>query len=131
MKHCKPFSLELTDRVLRVTAFGVWTLVDAREYVRQMRLLVQPVINNDWACILDARLWKMSPAEVFSLLRDNTLWCYQRKLMYAVTLLPDDKMLQWQFIKTTEMEKPEGFVSRLAEDDLAAYALLRAAGYMN
>lgn len=131
MKHSKPFSLELTDRVLRVTAYGVWTLVDAREYVQQMRALVQPVIKGNWGCILDARLWQMSPAEVFSLLRDNTLWCYQRNLMYAVTLLPDDKMLQWQFIKTTGMEKPEGFVSRLAEDELAAYDLLRAAGYMS
>lgn len=131
MKRSKPFSLKLTNRVLHVTAYGLWTMADATEYVRQMRLLVKPLTNSKWACILDARLWQMSPADVFSLLRDNTLWCYQHQLMCAVTLLPDDKLLQWQFIKATDMEKPMGFASHLAEDEQAAYAIMQAAGYMS
>jgi len=131
MKHAKPFSLELTDRVLRVTAYGVWTLADAKEYVRQFRLLMAPVTTEDWAIILDARRWQLSPADVFELLKDNTLWCFQRKLKYVVTLLPEDNLLRWQFAKATEIDKPEGLSSRLAEDEQAAFAMVRAAGYMH
>jgi len=131
MKHQEPFSLKIMDRVLLVTAYGVWTLADAKDYVEQLRLLVQPVITDDWAVILDIRQWKMSPAEVFTLLRDNTKWCFQHRLKAAVTILRDDNMLQWQFVKATEMEKPIGFFSSIAEDEVAAYRILQAAGYMN
>lgn len=130
MKHAKPFSLELTDRVLRVTAYGVWTLADAKEYVRQFRLLMAPIIDEDWAIILDARRWQLSPADVFSLLQDNTLWCYQRNLKYVVTLLPEDHLLRWQFAKATEISRPLALSSHLAQDEQAAFDMVRAAGYM-
>lgn len=131
MKHKQPFFLIVKDRVLQVTANGVWTLTDATEYVDQLRNLVQPLINEPWAIILDARDWHVSPAEVFALLRDNTQWCFQHKLMYAVTLLPDDSMLQWQFIKATDIEKPQGFESHFVNNEPAAEVLLRAAGYLD
>lgn len=131
MKHKKPFALELTAKVLTVTAFGVWTLADTKDYVLKMRQLAKPLLDNDWAIILDVRLWQMSPAEVFALLSDNTLWCYQHNLKCAVTLLPDDKLLQWQFVKSTETTRPEDFVSHVATDDAAARAILGAAGYLD
>jgi hypothetical protein len=130
MKHQKPFSLELTDRVLRVTAYGVWTLADAKAYVTQFRMLVAPLIEQDWATILDARAWQLSPADVFSLLKDNTLWCFQHNLKFVVTLLPEDNLLQWQFAKATGIDKPQGLVSRFATEEQAAYDMVRAAGFM-
>jgi hypothetical protein len=131
VKHKKPFSLELTDRVLVVTAHGVWTLADAKTYVRQFRLLMAPVIEHEWAIILDARRWQLCPADVFAVLKDNTLWCFQRKLTYVVTLLPEDNLLRWQFAKATEIDKPDALHSHLADDEQAAFAMVRAAGYMN
>jgi hypothetical protein len=131
MKGKQPFLLTVTDRVLLVTALGVWTVTDTKDYVRQFRKLVKPLITAPWAIILDARYWQMSPAEVFDILLDNTAWCFQHQLMYAVTILPDDNLLRWQFFKATEMAKPDGFVSLFAENELAADAILRAAGYLN
>ena len=130
MKHKKPFALDLTDKVLTVRAYGVWTYADAKEYVQKMRQLAAPLLDAQWAIVLDAREWQMSPAEVFSLLSDNTLWCYQRNLKCAVTMLPDDKLLQWQFVKSTETTRPADFVSHVAADDAAAQSILRAAGYL-
>lgn len=131
MKHKKPFTLQLADRMLLVTAQGVWTLADAKEYVRQMRMLVDPILAQQWAAILDCRAWQMSPAEVFSLLQDNTQWCFERNLMMAVTVLPDDPLLRWQFSKATAMEKPSGFISQFSDDVATAREAVRAAGYLS
>ncbi|HSG51226.1 MAG TPA: hypothetical protein VLA40_03885 [Rheinheimera sp.] len=130
MKHKKPFTLDLTNRVLTVRAFGIWTYADAKEYVQKMRQLAQPLLSSDWALVLDVRSWQMSPEDVFALLRDNTMWCYQHNLKMAVVLLPNDKLLQWQFVKSTETTRPDDFISHIAADDTAAQSILRAAGYL-
>lgn len=129
MKHKAAFKLELRHRLLLVTACDVWTLADAKEYVRQLRALVLPIASQPWAIIMDTTAWQMSPAEVFALLQDNTRWCFENNLMQAVTILPDNQLLQWQFSKATAIEKPEGFISQTAADIAAARKLVQAAGF--
>lgn len=129
MKHKAAFKLELRHRLLLVTACGVWTLADAKDYVRQLRALVLPIASQPWAIIMDTTAWQMSPAEVFALLQDNTRWCFENNLMQAVTILPDNQLLQWQFSKATAIEKPEGFISQTAADIAAARKLVQAAGF--
>ena len=129
MKHKAVFKLELQQRVLILTANGVWTLADAKDYVRQLRAMVQPIISQPWAIIMDAAAWQMSPADVFALLQDNTRWCFNNNLMQAVTILPDDQLLKWQFSKVTATEKPKGFISQTAGDIAAARKLVQAAGF--
>ena len=127
MKHKAAFHLQLEQRLLIVTAKGVWTLNDAKEYVRALRKLVQPITEQAWAIIMDTSAWQLSPADVFAILQDNTRWCFEHKLVMAVTILPEDQLLKWQFAKATSIEKPEGFISELAEDMATARQLVRAA----
>ena len=129
MKHKAAFSLHLNQQVLVVTALGVWTIADAKDYVRQFRTLVQPIVAQSWAIIMDTTQWKMCPADVFVLLQDNTRWCYENNLLMAVTILPDDQLLQWQFSKATAIVKPEGFISKTAADLVVARQMVRAEGY--
>lgn len=129
MKHKAAFKLELQQRVLILTANGVWTLTDAKDYVRQLRAMVQPIISKPWAIIMDTAAWQMSPADVFALLQDNTRWCFNNNLMQAVTILPDDQLLKWQFSKVTATEKPKGFISQTAGNIAAARKLVQAAGF--
>lgn len=129
MKHKAAFSLNLNQQVLLVTALGVWTIADAKDYVRQLRALVQPIVAQSWAIIMDTTCWKMCPADVFALLQDNTRWCFEHNLLMAVTILPDDQLLQWQFSKATAIAKPEGFISNTAADLVTARQMVRAAGY--
>lgn len=46
-------------------------------------------------------------------------------------MLPENSMLIWQYAKTTDTAKPEGFVSNIAENEQTARLSLQAAGYLN
>jgi len=130
MKHKATFELELNERVLLVSAFGVWTLNDAKDYVRRFRTMVQPIVMQPWCIIMDATAWKMSPSEVFALLQHHTSWSFANNLRMAVTILPDDQLLQWQFSKATAIEKPENFISKTAQDMTTARQMARAEGFI-
>ena len=72
MKSKKAFSLQLEQRVLWVRADGVWNTRTANDYVQEFRQMVQPIVSAPWAVVLDFRHWQLSPADVFSILKDNT-----------------------------------------------------------
>lgn len=127
MKHKAAFHLQLEQRLLVVTANGVWTLNDAKEYVTAFRKLVQPITNNAWAIIMDASAWQLSPADVFAVLQDNTRWCFEHQLVMAITILPEDQLLRWQFGKATAINKPEGFISEFTSDVATARQMVQAA----
>ncbi|MDP4944130.1 MAG: hypothetical protein NWQ48_01330, partial [Alishewanella sp.] len=91
------FSLRLEQRVLWVTANGFWTKAIAQQYVREMRSLILPISAKPWAVVLDIRQWEISPAEVFSLLNENTAWCFANNLKHVETIGADNTMVMWQF----------------------------------
>ncbi|WP_445427861.1 hypothetical protein [Alishewanella sp. HL-SH05] len=124
------FSLRIEQRVLWVTANGFWTKAIAQQYVREMRSLVLPISAKPWAVVLDIRQWEISPAEVFSLLNENTVWCFDNNLKHVETIGADNTMVMWQFAKATQAVKPADVVSTLKDDELAARQSLRAAGYL-
>lgn len=127
MKHKQAFKLKLENKVLVATGFGVWTARDAEEYVAQFRRIVAPIANKPWAIILDVSAWEMSPIEVFALIKDNTQWCYQHNLAMAVSILPRDELLKWQFGKSTEINKPANFISEFSKDVASAMDIIHAA----
>ena len=127
MKHKVAFHLQLEQRLLVVTANGVWTLNDAKEYVQALRKLVQPITGRPWAIIMDTSAWQLSPADVFAVLQDNTRWCFENQLAMAVTILPEDTLLRWQFGKATAINKPDGFISEFAADVATARQMVQAA----
>lgn len=130
MKAKKAYKLNLQDKVLWVVADGYWTLATAKAYVKEFRSLVQPIVTEPWALVLDIRAWQISPAEVFELLVDNTNWCYQHKLQHVETLCADNALVMWQFAKATLAEKPAYLVSQIAADEQSAKQALFDAGFL-
>jgi hypothetical protein len=130
MKSKKAFSLNLEHRVLWVRADGVWNERTAHDYVTEFRQLVQPIINEPWAVVLDIRHWQLCPAEVFTILTDNTRWCLEHNLRHVETIYADNAVVMWQFLKATDAVKPDNLVSRVATDEMAARQSLQAAGFL-
>lgn len=123
------YQLECHSQVLFVRAFGITTMRDVTDYVNDFRRLVRPIFNRPWACVLDMRCWQPSPAEQFSVLRDNTTWCMHHNLALSVILLPSDPLLAWQFIQTTNVAKPDSFRSYKAVDDEDVLEILQREGF--
>ena len=99
--------------------------------MQELRTLVQRVITQPWAAVLDIRHWQLSPAPVFSILKENTLWCFEHNLQHVETIYADNAVVMWQFVKATEVsDRPENLVSQVAEDEHAARKSLQTAGYL-
>ncbi|WP_372627386.1 hypothetical protein [Arsukibacterium sp.] len=130
MKNMQAFSLSLEQRVLWVRATGIWNDRTANDYVEDFRELVRPLLAAPWAIVLDIRHWQLSPASVFSVLTDNTRWCFEHNLRYVVTIYADNALVMWQFVKATDTMKPRDLVSQVAEDEHAARKALQTAGYL-
>lgn len=130
MINSKAFELSLEQQVLWVRANGVWNDRTAHDYVRELRQLVKPLLAQPWGIVLDIRDWQLSPAEVFSVLKDNTRWCFEHNLCHVETIYADNAVVMWQFVKATDTVKPENLVSHVAADDAAARQSLRAAGFI-
>lgn len=126
----KAYQLKLIDQVLWVQVFGVSTLLGTEEYVRDFEALVAPVTAKPWAIVLDIRKWQASPAQSFELLKQNSVWAIANNLHHVELLLPADQMLTWQYLKATEVEKPDYLTRHTAEDEESARLYLQAAGYL-
>lgn len=124
------YQLQLMDQVLWVRAVGVSTVLATEEYVRDFRALISPVLSEPWAVVLDIRQWQASPAQSLDLLRQNSVWAIKNNLHHVELLLPTDQMLTWQYLKATEVEKPEYLTRHIADDDESARLFLQAAGYL-
>jgi len=131
MSREKSYRIEINDRVLWVTALGVTTLRDTEEYVEEFRRTVQPLLGAPWACVLDMRGWLPSPSETFALYRDNSLWCFARQLSYVVVILPLEPVQAWQYIKATDVPRPDTVITERAADENQARSVLRALGYLD
>ncbi|KKO47255.1 hypothetical protein WG68_00990 [Arsukibacterium ikkense] len=131
MKNKQTFSLSLEQRALWVRADGIWNERTAKDYVREFRQLVQPILTEPWAAVLDIRQWQLSPADVFSILKDNTQWCFAHNLRHVETIYADNAVVMWQFVKATEVtNRPANLISQVATDEQAARKVLQAAGFL-
>lgn len=131
MKNRKAFSLSLEQRVLWVRADGVWNERTANDYVQEFRQLVQPILTEPWAVVLDIRHWQLSTAQVFSVLKDNTRWCFEHNLHHVETIYADNAVVMWQFVKATQVSnRPANLISQVATDEHAARSVLQAAGFL-
>lgn len=129
MRHSN-YQLYLQQQALWVDALGVTTLRDAEDYVRDFRQLVRPIIHKPWAIVLDMRRWQASPAEQFPIFRDNTRWCVEHNLHLALILMPENALLAWQFLQSTDVPRPDYFLSQKVENDEQALAILKERGYL-
>ena len=64
------------------------------------------------------------------LLKQNSEWAIANNLHHVELLLPADEMLTWQYLKATEVEKPEYLTRHIAESEESARLNLQAAGYL-
>lgn len=126
----KAYQLQRIDQVLWVQVFGVSSLLGTEEYIRDFRVLVDSIVAQPWAVVLDIRQWQASPAQSLDLLKQNSVWAFSHNLHHVELLLPADEMLTWQYLKATEVDKPAYLTRHVAEDEESARLFLQAAGYL-
>lgn len=126
----KAYQLQRIDQVLWVQVFGVSSLLGTEEYIRDFRALVDSIVAQPWAVVLDIRQWQASPAQSLDLLKQNSVWAFSHNLHHVELLLPADEMLTWQYLKATEVDKPAYLTRHVAEDEESARLFLQAAGYL-
>jgi hypothetical protein len=130
MKHKKPYQLALEQRTLILRAQGVSTLLAAEDLTRDYQQLVAPLLAENWGLLLDIRQWQPSPQPVFEILRQLVRWSFEHQLRQVDVIQPKDPLLLWQYLKTTDVERPADVVRKIHDDEIAARLSLQAAGYL-
>lgn len=130
MKYQKPYQLALEQRTLFLTAKGVSTLGAAEELAREYQQLVTPLLDANWGLLLDIRQWQPSPQPVFAVFRRIVSWSYQHKLRQVELIQPNDTLLLWQYLKSTDVERPVDIIRNIHQDESSARLSLQAAGYL-
>lgn len=130
MKHKKPYQLALEQRTLIFRAQGVSTLLWAEDLARDYQAMVSPLIVQRWGILLDLRQWQASPQPVFAVLRQLVRWSFAHNLQQVDVIQPNDPLLLWQYLKSTDVPRPEGVVRTIHDDENQARLSLQAAGYL-
>lgn len=130
MKYKKPYQLALEQRTLILRAEGVSTLLSATDLARDYQQLVAPLLDNKWGLLLDLRQWQPSPQQVFAVLRQIVSWSFAHNLRQVDVIQPNDPVLLWQYLKSTDVERPEDVIRTIHDDETAARLSLQAAGYL-
>ena len=130
MKYKKPYQLALEQRTLILRAEGVSTLLSAEELSHDYQKLVAPLLDEKWGLLLDIRQWQPSPQHVFDVLRQLVSWSFAHQLRQVDVIQPNDPVLLWQYLKSTDVERPDDVVRKIHDDEIAARLSLQAAGYL-
>lgn len=130
MKHKKPYQLALEQRTLILRAQGVSTLLSADDLARDYQQLVSPLITAKWGLLLDIRQWQPSPQPVFEVLRQLVSWSFANQLRQVDVIQPNDPLLLWQYLKSTDVERPDDVVRNIHQNEISARLSLQAAGYL-
>lgn len=130
MKYKKPYQLALEQRTVILTAQGVSTLLSAEDLARDYQKLVAPLLAEKWGLLLDIRQWQPSPQPVFEVFRQLVSWSYQHNLRQVDLIQPNDPLLLWQYLKSTDVERPDDVLRNIHDNETAARLSLQAAGYL-
>jgi len=130
MKHKKPYQLDLEQRTLILRAQGVSTLLSAEDLARDYQKLVAPLLDDKWGLLLDIRQWQPSPQPVFEVLRHLVSWSFAHNLRQVDVIQPNDPLLLWQYLKSTDVERPDDVLRSIHDNETAARLSLQAAGYL-
>lgn len=130
MKYKKPYQLALEQRTLILRAKGVSTLLSAEELSHDYQKLVAPLLDEKWGLLLDIRQWQPSPQPVFDVLRQLVSWSFAHQLRQVDVIQPNDPVLLWQYLKSTDVERPDDVVRKIHDDEITARLSLQAAGYL-
>ena len=131
MKYKKPYQLAVEQRTLILRAQGVSTLLSAEDLARDYQKLVAPLLADKWGLLLDLRQWQPSPQPVFEVLRQIVSWSFEHNLRQVDVIQPNDPVLLWQYLKSTDVKRPEDVVRTIHDEENAARLSLQAAGYLS
>ncbi len=131
MKHQKPYQLALEQRTVILSAQGMSTPLSTRDLASDYQALVQPLLTAPWALLLDLRQWQLSPQPVFEVLKELVSWSYANNLQQVDVVQPDNAILLWQYLKASDVQRPEKVVRTIHDSEIAARLSLQAAGYLN
>jgi hypothetical protein len=131
MKHKKPYQLAVEQQTLVLTPVGVSTLLSTEEMSREFMALASATQKNSWALLLDLRQWQPSPQPVFEVLKQLVSWSFANRLQQVDMIQPNDTILLWQYLKATDVPRPEHVVKKIHDDEATARLSLQAAGYLN
>jgi hypothetical protein len=105
-------------------------LLTAEDLTRDFQQLVAPLLADKWGLLLDIRQWQPSPQPVFEIFRELARWSFENQLRQVEVIQPQDPLLLWQYLKTTEVERPADVVRKIQDDEISARLSLQAAGYL-
>ncbi|RVU37312.1 hypothetical protein EOE67_10500 [Rheinheimera riviphila] len=130
MKYKKPYQLALEQRTVILRAQGVSTLLSAQDLALDYQKLVVPMLDEKWGLLLDIRQWQPSPQPVFEVLRQIVSWSYEHNLRQVDLIQPNDPLLLWQYLKSTDVTRPDDVIRNIHDDETVARLSLQAAGYL-
>ncbi len=95
------YSMARLERCFVVAGYGHWNQTISHRYVRDFRQQIVPLLNGSWCCLLDIRYWRVSTADSWQSLADNTRWCLANGLVKTFVWHDNDSMVLWNLHKVT------------------------------
>jgi len=86
MSFSMNFTIEadLERRVVRSKIYGIWKGETAVEYHNEFKKVVQPLLKEKWAKIINLGNWKTSYPEMIDIIGDHIRWCHDNNAVLSI-----------------------------------------------
>jgi len=71
-------------RLIRSKIYGIWKKETAEEYHHEFSKVVQPLLKEKWAKLINLANWKSSYPEMIAVIGDHIKWCHENNAVYSV-----------------------------------------------
>jgi hypothetical protein len=75
---------DLKRRLIRSKIYGIWKKETATEYHEEFKKVVQPLLGDKWAKIVNLGNWKPSYPEMIDVIGDHIRWCHDNKAVFSI-----------------------------------------------
>jgi len=118
---------DLGRRLIRSKIYGIWKRETAIEYHTEFKKVVEPLLKEKWAKIVNLSNWKTSYPEMIEVIGDHIRWCHDNNAVYSIFIV-DNPITTAQLRKMIEKSGYADFCPifpTMAEGE----ALLRQSGF--
>lgn len=130
MKRQQAYQIHTEGQTIWVKPLGIVTTRSAQDYQHDLKQLAQPFIGRPWAMVMDLTYWQPSPLPVVDILKQVTAWCFANQLKQVALIQPQDPLLMWQYLKSTDVTKPTDLVRYQVCNAQEARQVLAKAGFL-
>jgi hypothetical protein len=99
MKYNPKFKIWLDNKVLIAMVKGSWAEQDAIDFARELKAVVTPLLDEDWASVILLDNWQLGVPGIEPVIKDLVRWKIARGLRYSAHVYWPSTVKEFQLDK--------------------------------